>query len=61
MKTLTVKQFIKWRQDLGISQDSAAKLLGYKDRSSVCNIEQGRTKITTMMSMACEMIKRRDG
>ena len=61
MKTLTVKQFIKWRQDLGISQDSAAKLLGYKDRSSVCNIEQGRTKITTMMSMAFEMIKRRDG
>lgn len=56
-KKMTSADFIKWRNGMGLTQDGAAKLLGFKHRSSINHIEKGRKAITAQIAMLCEMFK----
>lgn len=56
-QTMTPKQFLKWRKSMGLSQNGAAKLLGFKHRSSICHIEKGKKSITAQIAMLCRMFK----
>lgn len=56
---MTVKQFIKWRQSMGLTQAAAAKMLGFKHRSSICHIEKGIKNITAQLSMLCRVFEER--
>jgi hypothetical protein len=53
---MTPKQFIRWRTKLGLTQSEAAVMLGYKNRSSICHLEQGIRPITTRTVLACQAL-----
>ncbi len=56
---MTIKQFIKWRKDMELTQAAAAKMLGFKHRSSICHIEKGIKNITAQLSMLCRVFEER--
>lgn len=43
---MTPEQFRNIRADMGLSQQKLALLLGYEDRSTISNFENGRRMIT---------------
>jgi transcriptional regulator with XRE-family HTH domain len=43
---MTPEQFRNIRADMGLSQHKLALLLGYEDRSTISNFENGRRMIT---------------
>lgn len=43
---MTPEQFRNIRADMGLSQHKMALLLGYEDRSTISNFENGRRMIT---------------
>jgi DNA-binding XRE family transcriptional regulator len=51
------ESFRAWRNRMSLSQAQAATLLGYANRSSVCNIEKGEASITEPMRLACEYLE----
>lgn len=57
LMVMTPKQFIAWRKSMGLSQNDAAKALGFKHRSSICYMEKGTKAITTQTAMFCRMLK----
>tara|TARA_B100000161_G_scaffold253091_1_gene213355 strand:- start:1992 stop:2195 length:204 start_codon:yes stop_codon:yes gene_type:complete len=62
-KIMTPEQFAKWRKSLGLTQKEAAKALGYKQRATISQFENGFTKISARVEILCDMLskaKRRD-
>ena len=57
---MTTVEFIQWRRDMDLTQDQAAKLLGFRDRSSICHLEKGRQTIAPAVAMCCRMIQAGD-
>lgn len=56
-QNMTPKQFLKWRNGMGLSQDAAAKMLGFKHRSSIHYIETGKKACTPQTAMLCRMLQ----
>lgn len=54
---MTAEQFLQWRLDMKLTQDDAARMLGYKNRSSICNLEKGVASITPRLALLCQMLK----
>jgi DNA-binding XRE family transcriptional regulator len=54
---MSPKQFLTWRNSMGLSQNGAAELLGFKHRSSICHIEKGKKAITPQIAMLCRMFQ----
>ena len=50
------EDFVKWRADMGLTQDEAAKKLGYRNRASICNLERGVAIITPRIVMSCMVL-----
>ena len=53
---MTPNEFKQWRLGLGLTQSQAAKLLGFKNRSSICLYEQGKRQITRVLELATERV-----
>ena len=49
---MTPNEFKEWRNDMGLTQSQAAKILGFKNRSSICLFEQGKRPITKVLELA---------
>ena len=49
---MTPNEFKQWRNDMGLTQSQAAKILGFKNRSSICLFEQGKRPITKVLELA---------
>lgn len=52
---MTAKQFKKWRKRMGLTQRAAAKMLGYKNGSMICQFETGYAPINPRVAMLCKM------
>ena len=50
---MTPNEFKQWRLDLGLTQSQAASKLGFKNRSSICLLENGKRPITKLLQLAC--------
>ena len=53
---MTPNEFKQWRLGLGLTQSQAAKLLGFKNRSSICLYEQGKRQITRVLELSTERL-----
>ena len=53
---MTPNEFKQWRNDMGLTQSQAAKVLGFKNRSSICLYEQGKRQITRVLELATERL-----
>ena len=53
---MTPNEFKQWRLGLGVTQSQAAKVLGFKNRSSICLYEQGKRQITRVLELATERL-----
>lgn len=56
----TPDQFRHWRMRRGISQQKAAEILGYKNRSIVCHFEAGRKPINARVWKLCLLLDEKD-
>ena len=56
------KDMIVWRQNMGLSQQKAAEILGFRDRSSICHFEKGKRTITPRIARLCKLLmEKHDG
>lgn len=56
------KDIIAWRQKMGMSQQKAAEILGFRDRSSICHFETGYRPITPRIARLCKLLmEKHDG
>ena len=55
----TNQDFRQWRKHMGLNQQETAELLGLKSRMSISYIESGKKKITTVLALACENLKKK--
>ena len=53
---MTPNELKQWRNNHGLTQSQAAQLLGLKNRSSICLLENGKRPITKMMELATQQI-----
>ena len=53
---MTPNELKQWRLGLGLTQSQVAQLLGLKNRSSICLLENGKRPITKMMELATQQI-----
>ena len=53
---MTPNELKQWRNNHGLTQSQAAQLLGLKNRSSICLLENGKRPITKMMELATKQI-----
>ena len=53
---MTPNELKKWRNNHGVTQSQVAQLLGLKNRSSICLLENGKRPITKMMELATKQI-----
>jgi transcriptional regulator with XRE-family HTH domain len=54
---MSPKQFLKWREGMGLTQAQAANLLGYKNKSMIARFEGGFAPISPRVEMLCRMFK----
>ena len=53
---MTPNELKQWRNNHGLTQSQAAQLLGLKNRSSICLLENAKRPITKMMELATKQI-----
>lgn len=53
---MTPADLRKWREVMGLSQKSAAALLGYGSRAHYARMEIGQQAIPPLLAMACSAI-----
>jgi transcriptional regulator with XRE-family HTH domain len=53
---MTPQTLKEWRTNIGFTQEQAAKVLGFKNRSSICLLENGKRPITLLIQLACHHI-----
>lgn len=46
----------EWRLELGFTQRQAADALGFKNRATISQLENGHQRITPRVAKLCEMI-----
>lgn len=48
---MTPREFLKARHQLGLTQEQAARMLGYRNRSRISEIENGKTNPSTSVTL----------